>query len=193
MLFQTDSSGMGYIQSILQGTAFTNLFLNPLGGNVGIKTATTTAALTINGNFAKTSVAFDIPHPLYPNTKHLIHMGLEGPRCDLIYRGTKRLLTGFAMIDVNTESTFRSYDGMEDGTFELLCANPQIILQNITGFPRMRGYMVGANLTIQSEDPMSHDVVSWMVIAERKDPYIKEWEWTDSEGYLVTQRGDKTA
>lgn len=79
---------------------------------------------------------------------------------------------------------------MDNGTFEVLCANPQFWLQNVTGYGRLMGLISGANLTIQSEDPTSMDVVNWMVVAERQDSFIKEWDRTDGEGYLVTQYGD---
>ena len=31
------------------------------------------------------------------------------------------------------------------------------------------------------------DMISWMVVAERKDPFVKQWNRTDSNGYLNTQ------
>jgi hypothetical protein len=137
---------------------------------------------------SKTSGTFDIQHPLYPNTdRHLVHSFIEGPRCDLIYRGSKTLVSGTAIIDINKECTYRPEDGMDDGTFEVLCANPDWFLQNKTGFTRVIGSMSGGYLTITSEDPTSTDTIMWMVIAERKDPSIKQWDRTDSDGYLITQ------
>jgi len=33
------------------------------------------------------------------------------------------------------------------------------------------------------------DVVNWIVVAERQDSFIKGWDRTDEEGYLITQYG----
>ena len=143
---------------------------------------------SINGALSKSSGTFDIQHPLYPNTdRHLVHSFIEGPRCDLIYRGSKTLVSGTAIININKECTYRPEDGMDDGTFEALCANPDWFLQNKTGFTRVIGSVSGGYLTITSEDPTSTDTIMWMVIAERKDPFIKQWDRTDSDGYLITQ------
>jgi hypothetical protein len=76
---------------------------------------------------------------------------------------------------------------MDDGTFEALCENPQYFLQNLTGFDRLLGSIQGSILTITCENNESTDTVSWIVVAERADPYIKEWDRTDENGLLMTQ------
>ena len=75
---------------------------------------------------------------------------------------------------------------MDEGTFEALCANPQIFLQNNQSFDRVRGAISGATLTITCETPAAVEI-EWMVIAERADPFIKQWDRTNPDGYLVTQ------
>jgi hypothetical protein len=75
---------------------------------------------------------------------------------------------------------------MDEGTFEALCDNPQIFLQNNQSFDRVRGVIAGATLTITCETPAAVEI-EWMVIAERADPFIKQWNRTNPDGYLITQ------
>ena len=75
---------------------------------------------------------------------------------------------------------------MDEGTFEALCDNPQIFLQNNQSFDRVRGVIAGATLTITCESQAAVEI-EWMVIAERADPFIKQWDRTNPDGYLVTQ------
>jgi hypothetical protein len=155
--------------------AWANLTINP-GGNV-----------TITGTLSKGGGSFDIHHPLFTDAKkRLVHSFVEGPRCDLIYRGKTTLVNGTAVVDINKECTHSPECAMDDGTFEALCGNPQIFLQNNQSFDRVRGAITGSSLTITCETPVSI-VIEWMVIAERIDPFIKKWDRTNSDGYLVTQ------
>lgn len=145
--------------------------------------------LQINGSLSKGSGSFDIQHPLHPDdsNKRLVHSFVEGPRCDLIYRGQVILVNGIATINLDTDCVEEQDCGMSLGTFEALCANPQILLQNVTSFSKIRGRINGNILTIESQDTTSTDIISWSVIAERKDPYIKSWERTNTNGYLKTE------
>jgi hypothetical protein len=157
-------------------------------GNVGIGYTNPTSAIQINGQIAAPGKTFDMQHPLYQDTsRHLVHSSIEAPRCDLIYRGTAQLEAGTAIININKQCTFSSAGAMDDGTFEALCANPQYFLQNLTGFDKLLGTIQNATLTITCENVESTDTISWLVIAERADPYIKEWNRTDENGFLVTQ------
>ena len=124
---------------------------------------------------------------MYSNhKKRLVHSFIEGPRCDLIYRGTKQLVNGTITIDINKECTYSSEGAMDDGTFEALCANAECFLQNKSSFARVMGTISGCTLTITCENA-SNDTIVWMVIAERKDPFIKKWDRTDNNGFLITQ------
>jgi hypothetical protein len=146
------------------------------------------ANVSIPGTLSKGGGSFDIEHPLYPNTsKRLVHSFVEGPRCDLIYRGKTTLVNGSAVVDINKECTHSPECAMDDGTFEALCANPQIFLQNNKSFDRVIGSIAGCILTITCENPVSNMVIEWMVIAERVDPFIKQWDRTNPDGYLITQ------
>jgi hypothetical protein len=155
-----------------------------LGRNMGYGVA----SVYIAGALSKSSGAFDIEHPLYPDTnKRLVHSFVEGPRCDLIYRGKTTLVNGTASVDINKECTHSPECAMDDGTFEALCANPQIFLQNNQSFDRVRGTIAGCILTITCENPVSNMVIEWMVVAERADSFIKQWDRTNPDGYLITQ------
>jgi hypothetical protein len=76
---------------------------------------------------------------------------------------------------------------MDEGTFEALCDNAECFLQNKSGFGRVIGSISGATLTITAEHADCNDTIVWMVIAERADPFIKKWDRTNPEGFLITQ------
>lgn len=144
----------------------------------------------VAGTLSKAAGTFDIPHPLHStdSRKRLIHSFVEGPRCDLIYRGVAQLQPGVpCVVNLDKDCVHAPECAMETGTFEALCANPQMYLQNMDGFDRVRGIISGAFLTILCENPSSTDRISWMVVAERKDAYIKKWERTNADGFLITE------
>jgi hypothetical protein len=169
------TQGALYIYSDRAGVA--TLVIQPTTGN-----------LFIAGSLSKGSGTFDIAHPLYPNTnRRLVHSFIEGPRCDLIYRGIIVLINGSASVYIDKQCTYAPENAMDDGTFEALCANPQYFLQNMSGFNRVIGSIYRGILTITCENNTATDMISWMVVAERKDPFVKNWDRTDSNGYLNTQ------
>lgn len=239
--------GYGTDNQIVQSNGLIVILPN---GNVGVGTTNPTALLQVVGTIAASGKTFDIPHPLYPTSKkHLVHSSIEAPRCDLIYRGVATLVNGIVQVDINKECTSNPANAMDEGTFEVLCTNPQILLQNMTGLDRVIGSISGSILTITSIKPppvvtpppvitpppvvtpppentststnespsnepssenttdqvitppliiapngsitptviYSNDTISWLVIAERADPYIKEWNRTDENGFLITQ------
>jgi len=138
---------------------------------------------TFAGAVSKASGSFKIDHPLpaKKDTHHLVHSFVEGPRADLIYRGVAALSGGSASVDLDAAAD------MTSGTWELLCRDPQVWIQNDSGWAQVRGSVAGSTLTIACEDAASTDSVSWMVVAERCDPHIIETDWTDAEGRVIVE------
>jgi len=142
--------------------------------------------ISVTGALSKGSGTFDISHPL-DSSKRLVHSFIEGPRCDLIYRGSVQLQYGTAIVNIDSDSVAEQNCAMTQGTFESLTINPVIKLQNHTSFKKIRGTIYGNKLNILCEDPSSSDTIHWYVMAERKDPFIKTWERTNENGYLITE------
>jgi hypothetical protein len=140
------------------------------------------------GSIAKTGGTFDIIHPTKNDPKkRLIHSFIEGPRCDLIYRGTVQLENGTATVNIDSDCVCKPESAMTQGTFEALVTNTDIFLQNKSSFDQIIGNISGNILTIVSNNTASNAMISWMVIGERKDSFIKQWNRTNSDGYLVTE------
>lgn len=157
-------------------------FTFDVSGNARVTGSLFASGVTIANGGVKT---FRIPHPVLPDTE-LIHSCIEGPRADLIYRGRKRLSGGSVTVDLNRESTGNGAT-MADGTFEALCANPQVFVTNNDTWDRVRGAVTGATLTITAESPAADCWVDWMVVAERKDATIKASPLTDADGFLILE------
>lgn len=124
---------------------------------------------------------FKIQHPKNPD-KWLYHTALESPRADLIYRGVCELNEGFASCSIDSASR------MEEGTFYSFTKNPQLFLQNDSGFDRLKGNVVSGSVQIYSENNQSTDVVSWMVVAERNDKDIIDSPLYDKNGNYRPER-----
>lgn len=137
------------------------------------------------GSLTKGSGTFLIDHPLYPKEKQLYHGFVEAPRYDLIYRGRVRLVKGHAVVSVDKDSN------MSEGTFEALTQNPQIFVQNETGWEPVRAVLEGGKLKITSRSRRSNDTVGWLVVAERKDAFIKTVNNVDAQGRLVPEHPKK--
>ncbi len=159
------------------------------GGDVGIGTSTPSEKLdvvgnlTVSGSVSKGSGSFKIDHPLpaMSETHHLVHSFVEGPKADLIYRGSVALVDGAATVDLDAAAT------MTSGTWEVLCRDPQVWVQNEEGWTQVRGSISGATLSIEAQDADCTDTVSWLVVAERKDPNIVGANWTDAEGRVIVE------
>jgi len=146
----------------------------------------TNTGVNVVGALTKGSGTFKIDHPLQPDDKFLYHSFIEGPRVDLIYRGTAKLVDGKAVVDLNKDSTVHP---MMDGTFEALTQNAVVTsLQNQDSFDRVKPSEInGALFEITSENPDSTDEVAWVVMAERVDPFIKTVDINDDNGRLIPE------
>lgn len=169
------------------------------GYYVGIGTTNPTAELEVSGiiiandifaynviaadEIYKGSGSFRIDHPLESkkDTYHLVHSFIEGPKCDLIYRGKVDLTGGTASINID------EFFGMSEGTFSSLCRDVQCFTTNESGWDLVKGSVSNNVLTIESQNSNSNDTISWMVVGERKDPNIINAKWTDSEGRVILE------
>lgn len=138
-------------------------------GSVLLSCSGATGAVSVPGTLSKGGGTFLIDHPLDPFNKNLRHGFVEAPRYDLIYRGIVRLVNGRATVDIDAASN------MTTGTFAALTTNAVVSsLQDQEGFARLKpGAINGGSFEIICEDEACNDLVSWVVIAERDDPFVK--------------------
>jgi len=120
-------------------------------------------------------------------THNLYHSFIEGPRADLIYRGTVRLLNGRATINIDATSN------MTSGTFEALNRDVQSFTSNESDWDPVRSSVVGNVLMIECQNPTSTALISWMVIGERNDQHMYDTDWTDENGRVVPEQLKKSA
>jgi hypothetical protein len=140
----------------------------------------------VAGNLSKGSGSFDITHPL-EEEKRLRHSFIEGPRYDNIYRNKVRLTKGKATVNLDTDCVSPGGQTMTPGTWEKLNRNPDIFLQNLEGWSRLKGNITGSTLEIKCEDENCMDLVSWMVVAERQDGHVMNSNMSDDEGRLILE------
>jgi hypothetical protein len=140
----------------------------------------------IEGYLTKRSGTFDITHPA-EEEKRLRHSFIEGPRYDNIYRNKVRLENGKAFVNLDTDCVSPGGQTMTPGTWEKLNRNPDIFLQNLEGWSRLRGKIEGSILEIECEDGNCTDLISWMVVAERHDDHIMNSKMSDDEGRLILE------
>jgi len=171
-----DGGGDTYIT---EGSA--NVMRFYTGGNKDFEVSGTN--MTIVGALSKGSGSFKIDHPLdsMKDTHDLVHSFIEGPRADLMYRGSVQLSGGTATVNLDDAAT------MTDGTWELLCRDPQVWVQNEDGWTQVRGSVSGSTLTITAQDEDCTDTVSWLVVAERQDEHMMDTNWTDDDGRVIVE------
>jgi hypothetical protein len=147
----------------------------------GVGRLTIVADGTVNcvGEFTAGTKTFDIAHPIKGGDWRLRHASIEGPRNDLIYRGTVTLSGGTATVDLDTDS------GMSDGTWEALCRNPWSMVASSGN--AVEWSLSGKTLTITSDTAAA--VCSWVVMAERQDAHLStpEAPSCDSDGNFMTE------
>ncbi|WP_192798553.1 hypothetical protein [Brucella anthropi] len=128
---------------------------------------------------------FEIDHPIDPDNYDLRHAATESPELLVEYRGTAQLVNGRATVNVE------EHYGVMPDTFVNLWIDAWVIsLQNQDGFDRIKPSRVtGATFEIICENEASDDLVSWVVMARRNDPYVR-WEGcpvTDANGKLIIE------
>ena len=106
----TDSVDLKFeVSASITGTSGVTLTLGSSNSNIAIvsnNAVAVTGDLSISGALSKGSGSFRIPHPLVglSTTKDLVHSFVEGPQCDLIYRGKVDLVGGTATVNIDTKN-----------------------------------------------------------------------------------------
>ena len=184
-------TGNGYSAAIALDASNMNIYNN--AGSIGIVFGTNeTARMSISsggtvnvvGELTAGTKTFRIDHPLpsMTDTHTLSHASIEGPQADLMYRGSIDLEEGAATIDLDEAAR------MTSGTWAVLCRNPQVWVQNETGWTQVRGSVSGSTLTISAQDNDCTDTVSWLVVAERNDSHYTDSKSTDDDGLFRLER-----
>ena len=157
------------------GTGNQNITLSPLG----------TGVVAVNGNLTATGTkSWRIKHPILEN-KDLIHVCIESPRADNLYRGRKQLINGEC--EVNLDLECNTTGGMTEGCFVLINKNIQVFVNNNETFDSVVGSVVGNKLTIRSDNVNALCFVDWLVIGERNDDEIINNLSTSSTGSVIVE------
>ena len=186
-IYAYDRAGSDGYRDISFGAA--KVFIQGSDGFVGINDTSPSYQLEVNGTchvagvFTATTKTFKIDHPLpeKKDTHDLTYSCIEGPKADLIWRGTVDLSGGSAQVDLDDAA------GQSEGTFEALARDSQCWIQNDSGWSSVRGSVEGNTLKIESKDVTSGDTVSWMVVAERCDPGYLASTIVDDEGRFIVE------
>ena len=138
---------------------------------------TLAADLSVTSALSKGSGTFDIAHPTRSAPWRLRHSFIEGPKADLIYRGTATIGGGGTVaVDLDADS------GMTAGTWEALNQDPWSMVSSSGN--SVTWAFSGKTLTITGP---AGAVCQWLVIGERKDQTVINWKATDSDGHLITE------
>jgi hypothetical protein len=117
--------------------------------------------------------------------KDLIHVCIEGPRADNLYRGRKQLINGEC--EVNLDLECNTTEGMTEGCFVLINKNIQVFVSNNETFDKVIGSVVGNKLTVTSDNVNASCFIDWLVIGERNDNEIINNASTSSNGSIIVE------
>jgi len=147
-------------------------------GTLRMSMHATSGLVNVVGEFTAGTKTFDIAHPTKGGDWRLRHASVEGPKNDLIYRGTVTLAGGTATVDLDEASN------MTAGTWAALCTNPWSMVAS-SGNP-VEWVLDGSTLTISGP---AGAVCNWMVMAERHDNQVKgdQAPSSDSDGRLIVE------
>ena len=134
-------------------------------------------AVAVAGALSKGSGTFDIAHPTKSAPWRLRHSFIEGPKADLIYRGTATIGGGGTVtVDLDAVS------GLSAGTWQALNQDPWSMVSSSGN--SVTWAFVGKTLTITGP---ANAICQWMVIGERKDQVVLDWDATDNDGHLIPE------
>ncbi len=176
-----DSQGIGImwdgIKALGNSSGGNNqsILLQPLG----------TGVVSVQGNLTATGTkSWRIKHPILEN-KDLIHVCIESPRADNLYRGKKQLINGEC--EVNLDLECNTTGGMTEGCFVLINKNIQVFVNNNETFDKVVGSVVGNKLTIRSDNVNTSCFIDWIVIGERNDDEIINNLSTSITGSVIVE------
>jgi hypothetical protein len=175
-----------YIDSLPKdatSNAIIRMFEESSTATTGQKLLLVKGNVEITGSISKGSGSFKIEHPLssLKKTHHLVHSFVESPKADLFYSDTVNLINGVASVNIDKAA------GMTEGTFESLCRFIRVFFSNETGWSAIKGKIIENILEIECQDKTSNDIVSWLIIGERKDQHMYEASWTDENGRVIVE------
>ena len=157
------------------GTGSQNIRLVPLG----------TGVVNVLGNLTATGTkSWIIKHPILEN-KDLMHVCIEGPRADNLYRGRKQLVNGEC--EVNLDLECNTTGGMTEGTFVLINKNIQVFVNNNETFDKVVGKVVGNKIIVECDNVNASCFIDWLVIGERNDNEIINNLNTSSSGSVIVE------
>jgi hypothetical protein len=174
-----DNTGSGSASSRLwfSGPDGGQCYIGPRGGGDLFHSIVLRGDVSVSGALSKGSGSFDIPHPTRGEDWRLRHSFIEGPKADNIYRGTITLdAGGTTTIDLDEDS------GMTDGTWEALNTNSWSMVASSGN--AVTWDLDGKTLTINGPEGAQ---CNWMVIAERHDQTVIDWDATNDQGQLITE------
>ncbi len=167
------ANGIDYGWHVGAGFAGSELFIVRGNGTVSVP-----------GAFSAGSKSFQIDHPKDPYNKDLVFMSTEAPKAGVEFWGTVYLMNGKAEVDIDAASN------MSTGTFAALTQNAIVVSVNNLDEPTHvhASRIVDGKFTLQADGNGDYEV-SWLVKAERADPFIKSHPWCDPEtGILIPEQ-----
>ncbi len=162
--------------------------LNPIAGEFGqaFFVFTYQGNAFIPGAITAGSKSFQIDHPKDPYNKDLVFMSTEAPKAGVEDWGQARLINGEIEVVLDIAGC------LSPGTFEALTQRAIVVsVNNLDGDTPVRaGRIVDGKFKIYAVDnPVCDDEVTWLVKAERDDPFIKSHPFCDPEtGRLIPEQ-----
>ena len=143
--------------------------------------------LRVPGAFTAGSKSFKIDHVKDPYNKYLVYMSTEAPKAGIEDWGRVRLVSGQAEVDLDIAA------GQMSGTFAALTQRAVVVsVNNLDSYTRVRaGRITDSKFTIFADDPDCDDEVTWLVKAERADPFIKSHPYCDPVTGLLIPEHEK--
>ena len=152
-----------------------------------------TGNVNIIGEVTAGTKTFLIDHPVDPLNKTLRHVAIESPSNLVLWYGIKKLVAGKATVNLDADCA----SPMIAGTYEALVNRGTVstlkVLQGTdpaaVSFENVVSTnIIGNQFTIVSSNAASTKNVVWLVIGERKDPWVMAQPFTDANGSFIPEQ-----